>query len=181
MPTPKRKTVIKGAVQAVVLAAALVAARATAPKTPVNITGQMQVYKQTGDKLIPIGGKYNLIMGAGWRQLWKLFANTDSVHFDTLSRIQVGSDTTTADTSQAALSFATPAEKRVDSVRAGAVSVRYYATFLSAQGNFPWREIGLFNRDSTKAYATMFDRVNVSLGTKIAADTWVVKVTLSGS
>lgn len=52
----------------------------------------------------------------------------------------------------------------------------YEATFGTADANFVWNEVGLFNASTA---GTMLDRVVVSLGTKTSSATWVLTFTLT--
>ena len=50
--------------------------------------------------------------------------------------------------------------------------IRFKATFGTTEGNFHWKEVGVFNSDTAGA-GTMLLRVVQDLGTKTSADTWV--------
>lgn len=54
-------------------------------------------------------------------------------------------------------------------------SVDYTATFSTAQANFAWNEIGLFNSGSS---GTMLSRKLISLGTKPNTEAWTVTATV---
>ena len=122
---PKAQTVVKHGSWAAVAVAAALAGHALAPSHPVNVTGQVEVFKSTGGVDKSIYKSHNLVVAGGWRQLWKLFANKDSVHFDTLSFIQVGTDTTTADTGQSTMRAGSHAQAKVDSLHLGTLEILF--------------------------------------------------------
>ncbi|MNT62630.1 hypothetical protein D3C72_2003680 [compost metagenome] len=59
--------------------------------------------------------------------------------------------------------------------RAGNV-MTFRSTFTTAEANFAWNEVGIFN---SAAGATMLTRENVSLGTKPSTQQWVFTVTIT--
>lgn len=55
----------------------------------------------------------------------------------------------------------------------------WMATFGPNDANFAWNEVGLANADlNTNAYGILFNRANVSWGTKTSSDTWTVSLTI---
>jgi hypothetical protein len=61
----------------------------------------------------------------------------------------------------------------------GPRTVTFLSTFGTTEANFAWNEVGLANADlTTNANGILFNRANVSWGTKTSYDTWTVAVML---
>jgi hypothetical protein len=61
----------------------------------------------------------------------------------------------------------------------GSRAVTFLSTFGTTEANFAWNEVGLANADlTTNANGILFNRANVSWGTKTSNDTWAVAVML---
>ncbi len=65
-----------------------------------------------------------------------------------------------------------------DGTVSGAASIVFQATFATAEANFAWQELGVFN-SVTDATGRMLNRKVQSLGTKTSASSWQVSATLT--
>jgi hypothetical protein len=68
--------------------------------------------------------------------------------------------------------------QHTDGTTSGAASIVFKSTFGTSDANYAWAEWGVFN-SPTAATGRMLNRKVESLGTKSAAATWVITVTLS--
>jgi hypothetical protein len=96
----------------------------------------------------------------------------------TNARIGVGESTTAFAVTQTDLLAANKLRKAMDATYPTTVGnvITLQSTFASAEANWAWNEWGVFNSASG---ANMINRLVEYNGTKLAGQTWVMKVTLT--
>jgi hypothetical protein len=101
------------------------------------------------------------------------------------AHIGVGNSTTAAADTQTDLQGASKTRKAMDATyplhtdttgTAGSKSIVFRSTFATGDANYAWEEWGIFN---ASAAGRMLNRKVEALGTKTAAATWVLTITLS--
>jgi hypothetical protein len=109
---------------------------------------------------------------------------------NTQAAIGVGDSSTAAAATQTNLQGTTNVTDRIrvamdatypqhtDATTSGAANIIFKSTFSTSQANFAWQEWGVFN-SATDATGRMLQRKVESLGTKTAASTWALSITLS--
>ena len=90
----------------------------------------------------------------------------------------VGNGTTAFAVGQTDLQGASKARKAMDSTYPTLATnvITAVSTFLSADANFAWEEVGFFN---ASAAGTMLSRLVQTMGTKVSGATWVLTYTLT--
>lgn len=70
--------------------------------------------------------------------------------------------------------------QQTDGVTSASATITFQSTFGSAQGNYSWNEVGVFN-SATAATGRMLNRLVQSLGSKVVASSWSIgcAITLS--
>jgi len=123
----------------------------------------------------------NILVNAGINALTTLLAGGGGTAFDNSNAyIGVGDDNTAAAAAQTDLQAA------VNKLRKGmnggyptygtSQKITFQADFESAEGNFAWKEFGVFN---AAAAGTMLNRKVEDEGTKTAGQTWRVTVEIT--
>lgn len=137
----------------------------------------------------------NLFMYGGVSCLWQgLLGNITATAGQALTRfdnanaaIGVGDSTTAVAATDTDLQAATNKLRKAmdatfpqhtDGVVVGAASIVFQSTFGTAEANWAWQELGIFN-SPTAATGRMLDRVVSALGTKTSASSWQVTATLT--
>lgn len=147
-----------------------------------------------------VSGEGNLAMNGGvdviWKRLITLKPSTGLASvtsaFSTKAALAVGDSSAASTASQTDIQAAAGATHRVRRVMDSsfpshttgtsttARSASFQVTFTTAQGNFAWKEWGLFNTTSTSAGAfRMLNRKVAALGTKTSAATWQLNIKLT--
>jgi hypothetical protein len=103
---------------------------------------------------------------------------TGTVFSNANAYLGVGNGTTAFSAAHTDLQGASKARKAMDagkpSVAANVITA--ISTFLSADANFAWEEVGFFN---ASAAGTMLSRLVQAMGTKASGATWVLTYTLT--
>ena len=140
----------------------------------------------------------NLITNVGAQALWRIFvglgtssppsaSNRASFFSSTNAYIGVGDGTSQASQNDTNLTGTNKYFKAMDSGYPQAPSfdpqgsrqVIFLSTFGTNEANFAWNEVGLANANlNTNTYGILFNRANVSWGTKTSNDTWSVSLVL---
>jgi hypothetical protein len=131
----------------------------------------------------------NLLVIGGASALWnRLIATTVTAFDNANAHLGVGGgagSTTAAADTQTDLQGASKTRKAMDATyplhtdttgTAGSKSIVFRSTFATGDANHAWDEWGVFN---AAAAGRMFNRKVEALGTKTAAATWVLTITLS--
>jgi hypothetical protein len=127
-----------------------------------------------GGKVVESESVNKTLVASGIRLMLGLIIGDSSNKVDTAAYICVGNDSTATDTSMTELAGDSLEWGNVDSITRSANNASWWYSYLSAKGNFTWREIGLF----CDSASTMIDRASVSFGKKGTSDTWRIRVKL---
>lgn len=139
------------------------------------VTGEFTVLKMKGGEVVQEVKQRNAVVAVGIRETWRLFSEDSANHYDTMAFLGVGNYSTATDTSMKGLQGDTTAIVNVDSLNYGANYIQYFYTFHTADANQNWQEFCLFN-DSNKI---AFNRATSDVGTKVAGDTWCLRLRLT--
>jgi hypothetical protein len=129
----------------------------------------------------------NLLLTGGASALWHRLTggSTVAAYSNANAHIGVGNSTTAEATAQTDLQGASKTRKAMDATyplhtdttgTAGSKSIVFRSTFATGDANYAWEEWGIFN---ASAAGRMLNRKVEALGTKTAAATWVLTITLS--
>lgn len=138
-----------------------------------------------------IEGEGNLLMYGGVSCLWQcLIGNGTGTAAQTLTyfnngnaHIGVGDSNTAAAATQTDLQASTNKDRQpmestypqhTDATTSGAATITFRSVWGSLEGNFQWREWGIFNGSSG---GRMLNRKVEDLGTKASGSTWTFTVT----
>lgn len=137
----------------------------------------------------------NLFMNGGISCLWEALIGNGTAtagqaltHFNNANAaIGVGDSTTAAAATQTNLQAASNKLRKgmnatfpvhTDGTSGGATSIQFQSTFSTAEANFAWQELGVFN-SAVDGTGRMLNRKVESLGTKTSASSWQVTATLT--
>lgn len=128
----------------------------------------------------------NLALNAGLAILAdKLIgAGSATVYSNANAYLKVGNGTAAAAATQTDLQGGTTAEKAMDAtypIRTGQ-TIRWDATFQSAEGNFAWEEFGVKNgAGAVSGTIVLFNRKVQALGTKASGSVWTLTLEITFS
>lgn len=130
------------------------------------------------DEVIEFSG--NLLMNLGINVMLDLLTGAAGTDFDdTNGHLGAGNSSAAAVATQTDLQGASKTRIQVDALPTRAAqTLTFVATFGSADGNFAWEEVGIFNNS---AGGVMLSRRVSALGTKASGATWVLTITLAVS